>query len=85
MIQRVIKDTIAPNEFKIRMHPDTWQKVHDLSIPELDSHLIKDTGIAPGEFRVESSLTVVDVNAKKMVQQLLEKADINLFDEKKAG
>ena len=85
MIQRVIKDTVAPNEFKIRMHPDTWQKVHDLAIPDLDPHLIKDNSINPGEFRVESALTVVDVNAKKMVQQLLEKVDINLFDEKKAG
>jgi flagellar biosynthesis/type III secretory pathway protein FliH len=85
MIQRVIKDTVAPNEFKVRMHPETWQKVHDLSIPELEPHLVKDPAILPGEFRVESSLTVVDVNAKKMVQQLLEKADINLFDDKKAG
>jgi hypothetical protein len=34
---------------------------------------------------VESALTVVDVSAKKLVQQLLEKADINLFDDKKAG
>jgi flagellar biosynthesis/type III secretory pathway protein FliH len=85
MIQRVIKDTVAPNEFKVRMHPDTWQKVHDLAIPELDPHLVKDSAVLPGEFRVESSLTVVDVNAKKMVQQLLEKADINLFDDKKAG
>jgi flagellar biosynthesis/type III secretory pathway protein FliH len=85
MIQRVIKDTVAPNEFKVRMHPDTWQKVHDLAVTELDQHLIKDSAILPGEFRVESSLTVVDVNAKKMVQQLLEKADINLFDDKKAG
>jgi flagellar biosynthesis/type III secretory pathway protein FliH len=85
MIQRVIKDTIAPNEFKIRMHPETWQKVHDLAITDLDPHLIKDPSIAPGEFRVESSLTVVDVSAKKMVRQLLEKADISLFDDTKAS
>jgi flagellar biosynthesis/type III secretory pathway protein FliH len=85
MIQRVIKDTIAPNEFKVKMHPDTWQRVHDLGVAELTPHLVKDTSIPIGEFRVESSLTVVDVSAKKLVQQLLEKADINLFDDKKAG
>ncbi len=85
MIQRVIKDTVAPNDFKVRMHPETWQRVHDLNVPDLDQHLLKDNSVAPGEFRVESSLTVVDVNAKKMVQQLLEKADINLFEDKKAG
>lgn len=85
MIQKVIKETIAPNEFKIRMHPETWQKVHDLGLPELEPHLVKDNTIAQGEFRVESALTVVDVNAKKLVSQLLEKADINLFDEKKVS
>lgn len=84
MIQRIIKDTIAPNEFKVKMHPDTWQRVVDLGIQELTPHLLKDPTIAVGEFRVESSLTVVDVSAKKLVQQLLEKADISLFDDKKA-
>ncbi|MEI6832563.1 MAG: FliH/SctL family protein [bacterium] len=85
MIQRVIKDTIAPNEFKVKLHPETWQRVNDLGIPELSPHLVKDSSIPVGEFRVESALTVVDVSAKKLVQQLLEKADINLFDDKKAG
>jgi flagellar biosynthesis/type III secretory pathway protein FliH len=85
MIQRVIKDTIAPNEFKVKLHPETWQRVNDLGIPELSPHLVKDSAIPVGEFRVESALTVVDVSAKKLVQQLLEKADINLFDDKKAG
>ena len=79
LIQRVIKDTTSPNEFKVRMHPDTWQKVHELSVPDLDSRLVKDPTIAVGEFRIESALTVVDVNAKKIVTQLLEAADINLF------
>lgn len=85
MIQRVIKDTIAPNEFKVRMHPETWQKVHDLGIQELSPFLLKDNSITPGDFRVESHLTVVDVSAKKLVTQLLEKTDIDLFDEKKVS
>jgi flagellar biosynthesis/type III secretory pathway protein FliH len=85
MIQRVIKDTIAPNEFKVKMHPETWQRVYDLGIPELSPHLVKDPSVAIGEFRVESKLTVVDVSAKKLVQQLLEKVDINLFEDKKVS
>jgi flagellar biosynthesis/type III secretory pathway protein FliH len=85
MIQRVIKDTIAPNEFKVKMHPETWQRVYDLGIPELSPHLVKDPSVPVGEFRVESKLTVVDVSAKKLVQQLLEKADINLFEDKKVS
>ena len=84
MIQRVIKDTVAPNEFKVKMNPETWQKVHDLGIADLEPYLLKDPTIAPGEFRVESSMSVVDVSAKKLVSQLLEKADIDLFDQIKA-
>lgn len=85
MIQRVIKDTIAPNDFKVRMHPETWQKVHDLGIQDLNPYLLKDNSIPVGDFRVESNLTVVDVTAKKLVSQLLEKTDIHLFDEKKVS
>jgi flagellar biosynthesis/type III secretory pathway protein FliH len=85
MIQRVIKDTIAPNDFKVRMHPETWQKVHNLNLPDLEPCLVKDQSIPIGDFRVESNLTVVDVTAKKLVTQLLEKTDINLFDEKKVS
>jgi flagellar biosynthesis/type III secretory pathway protein FliH len=85
MIQRVLKDTISPNEFKVKMHPETWQRVYDLGIPELSPHLVKDPSVAIGEFRVESKLTVVDVSAKKLVQQLLEKVDINLFEDKKVS
>lgn len=85
MIQRVIKDTIAPNDFKVKMHPETWQKVHDLALSDLDPFLVKDNTIPVGDFRVESNLTVVDVTAKKLVTQLLEKTDINLFDEKKVS
>ena len=84
MIQRVIKDTVIPNEFKVKMHPETWQRVHDLGLADLNPHLVKDASLPIGEFRVESALTIVDVSVRKLVQQLLEKVDINLFEEKKA-
>ncbi len=83
VLEKVLKDTVSDNEFKVRLHPETWQRVHDLNIPTLEGHLVKDTSIALGEFKVESNLTVVDGNVKKIVAQMLQNVDMNLFEETK--
>lgn len=85
VLEKVIAETVTDNEFKIRLHPETWQKVIDLKIPSLEGHLIKDPAIVKGEFKVESNLTVVDGNIKKIVSQMLQNVDMNLFEETKAA
>ena len=85
VLEKVIADTVTDNEFKIRLHPETWQKVIDLKVPSLEGHLVKDTAVAKGEFKVESSLTVVDGNVKKIVSQMLQNVDMNLFEETKVA
>ncbi len=85
VLEKVIAETVTDNEFKIRLNPETWQKVVDLKIPSLEGHLIKDNTIAHGEFKVESNLTVVDGNTKKIVSQMLQNVDMNLFEETKAA
>ncbi|MCX6117188.1 MAG: FliH/SctL family protein, partial [Proteobacteria bacterium] len=83
VLEKVLKDTVSDNEFKIKLHPDTWQKVTDLKIPNFEGHLVKDPSILVGEFKVESNLTVVDGNAKKIVAQMLQNVDMNLFEDSK--
>lgn len=83
VLEKVIADTVTENEFKIRLHPETWQKVMDLKVSTLEGHLVKDTAVAKGEFKVESNLTVVDGNVKKIVSQMLQNVDMNLFEETK--
>lgn len=83
VLEKVIADTVTDNEFKIRLHPETWQKVVDLKVPSLEGHLIKDQTVTKGEFKVESNLTVVDGNVKKIVTQMLQNVDMNLFEETK--
>lgn len=85
VLEKVIADTVTNNEFKIRLHPETWQKVTDLKIPSLEGHLIKDPAVIKGEFKVESNLTVVDGNVKKIVSQMLQNVDMNLFEETKVA
>jgi flagellar assembly protein FliH len=85
VLEKVLKDTVTDDQFKIRLHPDTWQKVSELKIPEMEGHLIKDPAIAVGEFKVESNLTVVDGSVKKIIAQMLQNVDVDLFDETKAA
>jgi len=85
VIDKVLKDTVNDDQFKVRLHPETWQKVVDLRIDHLDGHLVKDPAIPIGEFKVESNLTVVDANVKKIVAQMLQNVDMNLFEETKAA
>ncbi|MCX6126713.1 MAG: FliH/SctL family protein [Proteobacteria bacterium] len=84
VLEKVLKDTVTDDQFKIRLHPDTWQRVTDLRVPHLEGHLIKDLAIAIGDFKVESNLTVVDGNVKKIVAQMLQNVDMDLFEETKA-
>jgi flagellar biosynthesis/type III secretory pathway protein FliH len=85
VLEKVIKDTVTDDAFKIRLHPDTWQKVIDLKMDQLTPHLVKDPSIPVGEFKVESHLTVVDGNVKKIVSQMLQNVDMELFEEHKVA
>lgn len=83
VLEKVVKDTVTDNDFKIRLHPETWQRVIDLKVPSLEGHLVKDSSVAVGEFKVESNLTVVDGSTKKIISQMLQNVDMNLFEETK--
>lgn len=85
VLEKVLKDTVSDDQFKIRLHPDTWQKVTDLKVESLQGHLVKDASIPVGEFKVESNLTVVDGSVKKIVSQMLQNVDMNLFEETKVA
>lgn len=85
VLEKVLKDTVSDDQFKIRLHPETWQRVTDLKVPSLEGHLTKDPSIPVGEFKVESNLTVVDGNVKKIVAQMLQNVDMNLFEETKVA
>ena len=86
VLSKIIKDTVPSNEFKIKMHPETWQKLTNLRLETLENHLVKDPSIPVGEFRIESNLSVVDVNVKKIISQLLQNVDMDVFQPaQKAG
>jgi flagellar biosynthesis/type III secretory pathway protein FliH len=91
VIQRAIAEAIEPSAVKIKVHPDMYDRIVALGqdggeAAAIVPSLVKDPEMQAFDFRVESSMSVVDVNVRQLVTDLLAQADIGLFDqEKKAG
>jgi flagellar assembly protein FliH len=86
IMRRAVAETVKGDQFTIRVNPETAEALAKAGVKDLDSHLAKDAGIQPWEFRLESQLSVVDVQAKKMIKSLLGQADVSLFKkDDKAG
>lgn len=86
VVRKAIADAVAPNQFKIKVHPTMAERLQTIADKEFLSHVIKDASVEVGDFKIESDLTVIDVNMTKLVSDLIEQADISLFDDaEKAG
>lgn len=86
VMERAITEAIEPGKVKVRVHPDTFERISSLGKSPFIESLVKDAEVAPGDFKLESHMSVVDVNIGKLVAQLLSQADLSLFDEQeKAG
>ncbi len=82
VIKRAISDSIDQDQFKIRVSPKMFERLHKLENSEFKDLLIKDKSLNEFDFKVDSNLSIVDVSISKMLTDLLEKADLGLFDEK---
>lgn len=86
VMEKAITEAIEPGKVKIRVHPDTFDRIIAFGKSPLLDSIVKDADVAPGDFKLESQMSVVDVNIGKLVAQLLSQADLNLFaEEEKAG
>jgi flagellar assembly protein FliH len=90
VVRRAIDDALAPDTFKIKVHPETYELVSKLDQEDIVKALVKDTDIEVGDFKIESDLSVVDGNIRKVISELLQHADLDLFekaddDDEKAG
>lgn len=87
IMRRAVAETVKGDQFKVRVNPETAEAMIKAGIKNMDGHIVTDPQIPAWEFKLESQLSVVDVNAKKMVKNLLGQADISLFnkEDKAAG
>jgi flagellar biosynthesis/type III secretory pathway protein FliH len=79
VIRRAIKDTVGDNKFKIAINPAFHERVQSLKLDDLQNVFVKDDSVEPGNFRIDSQLSVVDGNIKKLIKDLLDQADTNIF------
>jgi flagellar biosynthesis/type III secretory pathway protein FliH len=80
VVRKAIEDAVAPNDFKIRVHPKMADKLSGIADKQFLKSIIKDPSVEDGDFKIESNLTMVDVNITKLVSDLIDQTDISLFD-----
>lgn len=85
VLRRAIAEAVEPGKFKIKVNPETFDRIAALGSNDIMDTLVRDKEMAVGDFKIESQLSVVDVNVTKMISELLRQADLNLFQEDKAG
>ena len=69
----------------MKVHPNTLEKLKKLEIQELGQKLIADDQIAEGDFKIEAKMSVVDINIGRIINDMLEQADLDLFHDQSDG
>ncbi|SMF69493.1 FliH/SctL family protein [Pseudobacteriovorax antillogorgiicola] len=80
IIERAIAEAVPDDEFKVLVSQDTYDRVKDDVSDSLKGRLKVDQGMKEGNFKIESKLSVVDGNISQIIEDLLDQADIELFD-----
>jgi flagellar biosynthesis/type III secretory pathway protein FliH len=82
VIDRAIRDTLQNDSFSIRVHKEVFDALQGMnSFPHRTSLVADETIKQPEEFHIDSEITHVDGNIRKIIDEMLEQADLNLFEE----
>lgn len=82
VIERAIHEAVREDQFKIHVHPETFEAFSKFADEKLRTRLISNKAIPKGDFRIESNMSVVDGNITQLVRDLLDQADLSLFNTK---
>jgi flagellar biosynthesis/type III secretory pathway protein FliH len=86
VIERAISDALPDDEFIIHVSPQAFQDLSNWSNPQMRRRLRVDDKLQNDHFRVEGKHSVIDGDLPKIIRDLLDQADIQLFESKeKAG
>jgi flagellar biosynthesis/type III secretory pathway protein FliH len=75
VIKQAISDGIDGDQIKVFVHPDSYDLLNRSGV-ELPGKVQRDDSVAPGEFRVESSLSIVDGKISDLVRDMITQADL---------
>ena len=85
IVSKAIQDSIEDDQFTIFVHPDFVEKLEKLDLSTKNAKIQKDENVEPGNFRIESKSNVIDGNLRQIIGELLEEADIDLFETDKVA
>lgn len=82
LVERAIQDTVPDDSFRVHVHPELLESASRHFPDKIRARLAPDKNLPKGDFRVESQLTVVDGNVTQVIRDLLDQADLALFQTK---
>jgi|GEM_PF-3277341 len=82
VIERAISDALPEDDFIIHVSPKAFQDLSNWSDPSMRKRLRIDEKLKDDHFRVEGKHSVVDGDLPKIIRELLDQADIQLFESK---
>jgi len=86
IMRRAISEAVDGDSFKIVVSPKMTELLDKLDLADLRGNIKADASMDDRDFRIESKLGVVDSGISKIISDLLEEANIQLFNtENKAG
>lgn len=80
VIQRAIDESIPDDDFKVAVHPSSYDQLQKIDLKGLKEKIVKDENLEPGNFRIDSRLSVIDGNVKRLISDLLSQADTKIVD-----
>ncbi len=86
ILHRAISEAVEGDAIKIRVSPKMADLLLKIESNGKADNIVADNSLRDDEFKIDSNLGVVDASIRNIIKDLLEKADLDLFDSsKKAG
>jgi flagellar assembly protein FliH len=81
IIQRAIHDALPEDDYKITLNPTIAREIQTLGETSFINKIKTDEKLETFQFRIETKHGTVDARIKDIIQNLLDQADLNLFEE----
>lgn len=79
LIQKAVKQTINDDKFTVRVSSKAYNNLKKTGQLSLLPSLKADDTLHDYEFKIDSAISAVEANPKKIIASLLDQADMNLF------
>lgn len=81
IIDKAIADGIGEQEYRIKVSPKLLTDLKNLGIADIDERWHEDPSVEDGQFVVESDEMKISNNLKDIIDSMLSRLDLNLFEE----